>query len=291
MRNFLFALLVLAGCSTPPGSPPPAPAPILQPDVGAVIAADRAMAARAGREGWIEAYSAGASPDAFVLQPGPTPASGFFDNIHPDVRGDTSLRWAPNYAGVARSGDLGFTAGAFNGDGAAFGTYLTVWRRHADGWRWIYQDGTDSLIELPLATEAESVALGAPGSGDAARATLSSLEANLRVAAATNGGAALASVLAPTGRMDREYKPMAIGPDAARASLGPAPITYGDMLLTEVSEAGDLAFVLGVTEWEGAHGYYARIWALTPDGWRVVYDQVIERFEATDTTGPSDTEQ
>jgi len=45
---------------------------------------------------------------------------------------------------MSKAGDFGFTAGPFNGDGTAFGYYLTVWRKQEDGaWRWLFEGGID----------------------------------------------------------------------------------------------------------------------------------------------------
>lgn len=51
-----------------------------------------------------------------------------------------SITWEPNFAEVAESGDLGYTIGTYemtasaDGEPATFrGSYLTVWRRNADG--------------------------------------------------------------------------------------------------------------------------------------------------------------
>jgi ketosteroid isomerase-like protein len=68
-------------------------------------------------------------------------------------RGETSLAWKPVFAGVAGSGDLGFTVGESirtvrGPSGAAvqrFGKYLTVWKRQKDGsWKFLVDGGNGS---------------------------------------------------------------------------------------------------------------------------------------------------
>ena len=65
---------------------------------------------------------------------------------------DFTLKWDPVYADVAASGDLGYTIGKWtrvvkDSTGApvtARGTYLTVWRKQADGrWKVVADTGDD----------------------------------------------------------------------------------------------------------------------------------------------------
>ena len=56
------------------------------------------------------------------------------------------LDWWPNFAGVARSGDLGFTTGPATINGGKPGIfYFTVWARQPDGgWKWVFDGGVDA---------------------------------------------------------------------------------------------------------------------------------------------------
>ena len=63
----------------------------------------------------------------------------------------TTLTWEPKRSEVSSSGDLGYTEGAYERtaigpDGNALkahGTYVTIWRRHADGtWKAVLDIGT-----------------------------------------------------------------------------------------------------------------------------------------------------
>ena len=62
-----------------------------------------------------------------------------------------TLKWIPKQIEVARSGDLGYSVGSYErvGPDAAgkpvvmVGTYVTIWRKHADGrWRAVIDAGT-----------------------------------------------------------------------------------------------------------------------------------------------------
>jgi hypothetical protein len=272
MRFFLIAAAALLAACQPPAT---APTP---PVVDTVIAAERDFAADARRIGWVEASEAHAAPDAFVLQPGPTPAVRFFTNIDGANRGDVSLNWDPALAVASSSGELGFTTGPFNGDDTAFGQYLTVWKRQPDGsWKWIYDGGTDSTTPVTVRFDGEVEVIEPAEEGTDAGEDILEVEAALATAAAIDAGGALAAVMAARGRISRNNVPIGIGPDGARAVYadGPAALTYTPPIKSEVTP--DLVFTLGVVRWAGGAGYYCRIWVLQDDGWRIAFDQIIER--------------
>lgn len=60
------------------------------------------------------------------------------------------LSWEPQGGDVAASGDLGYTYGLFslkaNSDSVQQGTYVTIWRKQADGkWKFVLDAGTQGL--------------------------------------------------------------------------------------------------------------------------------------------------
>lgn len=266
---FLAAALSLAACSKPGASLSP---------VEEVIAAERAFASQARETGWVEAFEAYAAPDAILLQAGPTNALEAMAGIDPANRGDTSLGWSPSLAGASDSGELGFTTGPYNGDGTAFGQYFTVWKRQPDGsWKWIYDGGINQIEPQTLDPEGEVITI-LPGAESTDPAVdVAAAEAALAAAAAANPGEAFAGVLASQGRVNRDNTAPATGPEAARELLaaGPASLAYAPPLRTETTY--DLAFTLGEVRWEGGFGYYGRIWVLEDDGWKLAFDQIVER--------------
>ena len=277
------ASLACAACSEKPPEPaaPPVAAEVAGPD--AIIAAERAFAADGAKTGWVEAFQTWSEPDAIVLGDGPESAKQFLANIDPANRGDTSLRWSPEFAGASAAGDFGFTTGPFNGDDTAFGYYLTVWRKQANGdWSWIYEGGVDTRAPTVI-DPAFNVALIAPPSGgegaaDMAKATVATLEAGLAVSAAVDAPVSLGAQFAPVSRMHRQDAPPAIGAEAISAALeaGPQAITFSQ-LQSYASSAGDMVFTLGTAKWDGGGGIYGRIWSHGEEGWRIVFDQIVLR--------------
>lgn len=274
MRIFALALFALAAaCSSE--SP-------TQPDVAPVVAAERAFAAAAQQGGWVEAFENYSTSDAIVLQAGPVNAHQSLAGIDPANRGDTSLNWGPEFAGISNGGDFGFTTGPYNGGDTAFGQYFTVWRRQADGsWKWIYDGGTNQTAPTTVnaAAEVEALPIGARGAGTEMAATETVLreESELAQAAASNAGRAYQAVFAATGRMNRDNQPTALGRDAVATLVGEGAVGFSPPQIVQSSGNGDMVFTLGQARWEGGSGYYCRIWVLQAEGWRIGYDQILLR--------------
>jgi len=283
MRALLLAsALALAACSEKPPEPP-TPAAIEVRGVDAIIAAERAFATDGARIGWVEAFEKWSEPDAIVLGDAPTPAREFLATIDPANRGDTSLTWSPEFAGASAAGDFGFTTGPFNGDGAAFGYYFTVWRKQLNGdWRWIYDGGVDTKDPTTI-DPAFTVALIAPPSGgeekpDIAKAVVATLEAALAISAAIDAPVSLGAQFASTARMHRQDSAPAIGAKTIATALEAAPqtITFSQTA-SYASANGDVVFTLGNASWDGGKGIYGRIWSHSEQGWRIVFDQIVLR--------------
>lgn len=282
------AVALLAACSgeaptpQPPGEAGAAQPATAQEALSGPVEAERAFAADAARIGWIDAYPLWAAQDGVVLQNGVSSALEFAANIHPQVRGDTSLAWGPEFAGVSAAGDFGFTAGPFNGDGAAFGYYLTVWRKQADGsWKWLFEGGVDTpdptVVPGADAVVASVTPASVDGTGATALAAVAAEETKLARQVAAEGGAALGEYLNASVRVHRENAAPATDLAAAQVLVArdPAGINYAAPLRTETASSGDMAFTVGTVSWTGGAGHYTRIWMLTGAGWRLVFDQIV----------------
>lgn len=246
-----------------------------------VIAVERAFAAETRERGFKRGFLAYVAPDGFLFQPGPTPARPGLDALPDEAPPGPPLDWWPQFAGIANSGDLGFTTG-----GASIPVrYFTVWRRQADGsWRWIYDGGP--RLESPLPGDPEGPVLRLPpatgeaGSADRALAEIAPLEADLAAIAATDAAAAHLKYLAADGLVagspvatwpGGEHQAAELARRPARARLRP----IGGV----ASRAGDMAFTYGEARWsregEPRWGHYARIWQRRTEGWRLVADILI----------------
>ena len=110
-----------------------------------LVAAERAFAADAHARGAQAAFLAALADDGLVIAPGPTSGRRVWET-RTNFKG--KLEWAPALAEVAASGDLGYTSGPWrytpeDGDKpTAFGHFLTVWSKQADGqWKVLLDHG------------------------------------------------------------------------------------------------------------------------------------------------------
>jgi len=280
MRNLVLAasLLLTACASARPAAQDVTPAPI--------IAAERAFAADGAAQGWVAAFRRAAAPEAITLSPDPVNAQENLARVEGD--GSTGLDWRPAYAGIAQSGDFGFTTGPFQvrGREGIVGHYFTVWRRQRDGsWKWIFDGGTDVADPGPIvAADADiptlPVALETSGSAEAAIAEVNAIEVQIATGDAL-ASEALSRRLAHNARVNRPGAPAAVDRAAAVALvLADGGVGYR-ALRQEAASSGDMVFTLGEVrdQHEGAERlrYYARIWQRRPEGWRIVFDEIIPR--------------
>ena len=110
-----------------------------------LVAAEQRFAADAATRGTRAAFLEALAPDGLVYAPGPTHGKRNWE-ARPDD--GSRLEWAPEVAEIAASGDLGYTSGPFRfipagaEAPAAFGHYLSVWRKDAEGkWTLVIDHG------------------------------------------------------------------------------------------------------------------------------------------------------
>ncbi len=285
MRVLLLSVLALCACATAR----------LVTNAEPIVMAERAFAADVALRGRVQGFLATVAPDAFTSNPDPASADALV-SVYPSIAAavagdthDTSLQWRPRYAGISRSGDFGFTTGPVFERGAdgSRGNYFTVWRRQPDGaWKWIY-DGGVGVIDTSSPTDLETVryapmARREAGSAEAAIAQINAIELQLSAAAANDAAAALLAYFADDAVVKRRRLPAANSHDEFVAlARDPAPRVAFVQLRAEASSAGDLVFTVGAATWTEdsgqQNGFYARIWQLRDDGWRIVYDQINRR--------------
>lgn len=276
----------------------PAAAPDATPDAASVIAAERAFAADARTMGIAGSFNKWSVPDAIVIGGGQAQrvADAYPDGPRP--ADEPLLEWWPNFAGVARSGDLGFTTGGVAFDGRRTGHYFTIWKRQPDGaWRWVYDGGSGaSAADVPgpdsepaiLPTGPELLRVmgrGEPRSSlsaaESAMEAVRAREAALAEAAAVDQKAAHLAVMADNGRLYVAPRPPAIGREAFAEALSGWPDTFrfGPAEGGGASDYGDLVWTYGPAAWirDGAlrAGHYVRLWQHQDDGWRIVLAQLI----------------
>jgi ketosteroid isomerase-like protein len=268
--TLLAAALLAAPASAPPRS------------VAPVVEAERAFAAMARDKGTGEAFKAFIAEDGQMFLPGPVRARPL---LEAGRIGLGTIRWWPVYAGLAASGDLGFTTGPFVAGERAdlrHGTYFTVWRRQADGrWRWVLDCG--SLQETPPPQGRDTPIEALPTRAGTAKGAWNGVavaEAKLAAALAADARTAMRAVLGPDARLLRNGPAPAVGRTAIAALLAAGPKRVAAAPLGgAVSAAGDLAYTYGTAAWiysSGVRrGWYVRIWQRRARGWTLVVDETV----------------
>ena len=163
---------------------------------------------------------------------------------------DTAAGGGTRGAGIARSGDLGFTSGPVEVGGKRQGFYFTVWKKQADGaWKWVYDGGAGaaSAGEPPASTQPIYLppSTARPMAPAKAMNEVRAAEAGLAAQAARDHTAAFAAVLALDARLYVAQRPAAVGRAAALAvqDAYPPAMTFSAPAGGEASRAGDLAYV------------------------------------------------
>lgn len=263
------------------------------PDATPVIAAERAFAADYPGLGMGASFRKWAEPGAVMIVGGRAqPIEAVFPPDAPRSPNEPLLEWWPNFAGIARSGDLGFTTGGVAVNGQRAGHYFTIWRRQPDGsWRWVYDGGPASPATDVPGPETEPDVL-APGpelllvrrdgeppvepAPDWAFAQVKREELRLAEAAAVDQKAAHLAVLGDEGRLYVADRPPATDRSEFEAALSawPAAFRFGPTEGGGQSAYGDLVWTYGPAAWsvDGGErtGHYVRLWQRQEEGFRIV---------------------
>jgi hypothetical protein len=118
-----------------------------------LLEADRSFSELSAQKGMKIAFETYCDEEGVLLRPERTPVEGREAVTNLLGKMDDSafrLTWTPLLARVARSGELGYTYGTYeqlvleNGE-IHTGTYLTVWGKGKDGWKFLLDTGNEGL--------------------------------------------------------------------------------------------------------------------------------------------------
>ncbi|MBI1366251.1 MAG: DUF4440 domain-containing protein [Alphaproteobacteria bacterium] len=270
------AAALLSGLAACARAPTPAP----------IVEAERAFAADGYARGVKASFLKTAADDAVMFAPGPVNARQTLaplPDLKPGAR-HNRLSWWPRWAGVARSGELGFTTGPYAVNGERQGYYFTIWRKQPDGaWKWELDAGVgaDSAADSGPDSEPVFMPLGARGSGsaDAAMNDVRQKESGLADAASKDLAGAYADYLADDARLHDEGAPPAIAAQQRKALLDARGATAAfSPLGGGASAAGDFVWTYGEASWpkdNGKKGWYVRVWQKRDESWRIVFDELV----------------
>lgn len=268
----LFALpwLSLLAAATPATAPPPAGAPTAL----TLVEHERAFARDAAAQGTRSAFLKWLAPTGVVFRPGPVNGWKAYEAAK---AGPAVLAWEPAFAGISSAGDMGWTTGPWSWradrgrDEAAWGQYLSVWRRQPDGRHLVALDVGISHAKHagPVGEPVVLDPAPAPRTGRGPldrRRSLWKTDADYGALAKQGGvAAALERYGAERVLLLREGMPRIVGvaaaADSVRAREGSATLMS---LAQFLSESGDLGYTYGsfVTGDLAApdSGYYVHVW-------------------------------
>ncbi len=283
--------ILVGGCGAPDVEEQPALADTADAPsaLAQIVARDQAFDRAAAETGVTEAFRTFVDPEGLLFQPGPVQAGPWLAENEIAV---AELHWVPVAAGLASSGDLGYTTGPFRAAGPngeeGRGYYVTVWRLGGDGvFKAVLDIGvptgeTGPLPESPPVTElfADTIPANPAEAPDPdGLQSLLGVDRSFAVGQATNGTeATMAAYAAPSVRIYRTGVPVVVGvtdPEARRILPEDRPST--SPIDGGLSASGTLGYVWGSVASDGQAdaGHYLRIWRRDPNGpWALALDLV-----------------
>ena len=250
-----------------------------------VVQAERMFAERHKAVPLKQAFLEFSDPDGIALTPSGVKNIKEELQSWPEGRGPGVIEWWPEFAGIAASGDVGFTTGpAVYEGGKAAGHYFTIWKRQPDGkWLWLIDFGTrprasNGILPTPVAVEEAHLSDVAPVQSSGAWEVLRSLDAELGQELEARPFA-FVERLAPRGRMMGFFPGVATGERAARIASAGRPAGMRTKLAGGgVSAAGDLGWTYGHVQWsqpdKRAAAGYLRVWQRQKEGWVLLVENI-----------------
>jgi ketosteroid isomerase-like protein len=254
--------LSLTACASLPGT-----------DATGVIQAELAFARLADEIGVRPAFVANFADDAVWLLPAPTTlAAAHAARPAPADPRAVRLQWHPAIAGVAASGDLGYSSGPSTismRDGSrspSYGMYFSMWKRGSDD-RWLValDTGVSSPTPVPDAALQPSPAVRASRAGAADR--YDAIAARER--AGVWDGTRFRAALADDARLLRNDAAVLRGAAEIATALNESPIAL-EPLGGAVARSADLAYSYGRFMSGSGARYYVHVWTRDAGGdWRL----------------------
>ncbi len=257
-----------------------AQAPSLEP----VLRAELAFARLADQKGIRPAFLAWLSEDAKVFIPR---MKGGKDHYGTEPGDPGHLVWYPEAMGIAASGDLAWSLGPWTyapkkGDPVlVHGHFLSLWRHQANGtWRVVADIGVPhgapkQSCEPFAVWDAPSAARKPVPMVPDASPLLRQKEADLSVAWAAKGGAALLPELARGARILRPGAfPMQGEAEIQKALEADRPGPRWEPARIQAAASGDLGWTCGEAgpDDQGRAASFLRVWTLQAGTWKVLFD-------------------
>ena len=262
----------------------------------AMVDTERAFAKMSEEQGTRPSFMAFIADDGLLFRPTAVKGKQWMTE-HPLPPSDKRplLSWYPAIAGMARSGDLGYTTGPWEYKGdihdakpVAWGHFLTVWKKQADG-QWKF--AVDLGISNPQPAQAEApwelpqnykTPKHRSGFWTFSTDALLARDRRFSQASAKLGArAAFAEYATAEVRVYRDEKFPFVGPGPATAVLpASSSVWTWEPAAGDVSISDDLGYTYGTYKITGNEptpkiiesGNYLRIWKKDGGAWKVLFD-------------------
>lgn len=222
--------------------------------VKSLVAAEKAFAQKAAKDGVNAAFTEFAAPDGIVFRPNPINAKKFFATA-PDTK---ALTWEPNYARLSKSRNWGFTTGSYVAGSAqkTYGHYLSIWRGKDGNWELVIDLATEAMKPIK-SKEAKNIFIEPVGTYSpkfasakdlkAATDIIYSTEKTLNTMLKTHGVQAFAGFVNPDARLLFPGTDAIIGKDGILA-FNNRVIDKINLKTTQADKAlgGDFAYTYGL---------------------------------------------
>jgi ketosteroid isomerase-like protein len=261
-------------------------------DLDNLVNTERDFSRTAAERGTRDAFLAFMSDESIVFAPGPSNGKKTW-GARPKRPG--LLSWEPIYADISAAGDMGYDTGPweFRPKGAedkpvAFGNFMTIWKKQADG---TFKFALDLGISNPQPTSAQTISYSSVKSKatlkasdadvEAVRNNILNMEREFSSASADKGAVQVyPSYMADEVRLLHEGKFPFVGKQATRAALeAKAGRLSWQPEKADAARSLDLGYSYGSYDFKSAdgkadeNGYYVHIWKRQADGkWKLVIE-------------------
>jgi ketosteroid isomerase-like protein len=255
-------------------------------DLQSLVDAERAFARMAKEKNTRDAFLANLIDESISFSPGITKAKPFWEKLK---AGTDWLYWQPVYADISSSGDFGYTTGPWSYSKnkketpTAFGEYITVWQKQADGkWKILIDAGINHDTYAVDGHHVTTSTIPAQPSVSAAKSfkdELAALEDSFIKESPTDILKAYTHHASPEIKFFRQNKfPSTSVEEVCKTSdvLSFTPVE------TIVSSAGDMGFTYGTVnivkqdagQQKTNNANYLRVWKKENGVWKIVADMI-----------------
>jgi len=264
-------------------------------DLRSMVETERAFARMSEEKGTREAFAAFIADEGILFRPTAVLGKKWMqENPLPPSTTRPLLAWQPIFAFVSSAGDLGHTTGPWqykkdikDAQPTAFGNFMTVWKKQADGsWKFALDLGVSNPEPK------DPVTIWQPGQGQMDQEISAKVDQQLARSGLLDAERKFSQVSAELGaresfllyaakdvRLFRNDHFPFVGKMAAADALAPVTAEWTwTSLFAGVSISGDLGYTYGIYELRekagivSERGNYARVWKKVLGDWKLVID-------------------